>query len=76
MSNSLADRSTETFWESRDEPRGKPRTITLAYERKIKPFGACIHIDNTKDSGTKTREVRRTEKINETEGKSEGIRFT
>ena len=51
MSNSLTDRSTEAFSESRDEPRGKPRTITLTYERKIKPFGDCIHIDNTKDSG-------------------------
>lgn len=51
MSNSLTDGSTETFWESRDEPRGKPRTITISYDRKIRPFGASIHIDNTKDSG-------------------------
>ncbi|XP_019855060.1 PREDICTED: E3 ubiquitin-protein ligase MYCBP2-like isoform X1 [Amphimedon queenslandica] len=57
MSNSLTDGSTETFWESRDEPRGKPRTITLAYERKIKPFGACIHIDNTKDSGQRVEQL-------------------
>lgn len=51
MSNSLTDGSTETFWESRDEPRGKPRAITVTYENKVKLFGACIHIDNTKDSG-------------------------
>ena len=51
MSNSLNDGSTETFWESRDEPRGKPRSITLTYEKKMRLFGASIHIDNTKDSG-------------------------
>ena len=51
MSNSLTDGSTETFWESRDEGRAKPRCITITYNNPTSLFGACIHIDNQKDSG-------------------------
>ena len=51
MSNSLTDGSTETFWESRDELRGKPRSITVTYDKVIKIFAASIHIDNQKDAG-------------------------
>ena len=56
MSNSLTDRSTETFWESRDEPRGKPCSITVTYDKVIKIFAASIHIDNQKDSGVRMDE--------------------
>ena len=55
MSNSLTDGSTETFWESRDEPRGKARSLTISFNKHIRPFAVCIHIDNQKDpavSGT------------------------
>ena len=51
MSNSLTDGSTETFWESRDEGRGKARCITITFDKPAKLFGACIHVDNQKDSG-------------------------
>jgi E3 ubiquitin-protein ligase MYCBP2 len=57
MSNSLNDGSTETFWESRDEPRGKPRSITVTFEKKRRLFGASIHIDNTKDSAQSIESV-------------------
>ena len=57
MSNSLTDGSTETFWESRDEPRGKPRSITVTYDKVIKIFAASIHIDNQKDSGVRMDEL-------------------
>lgn len=51
MVNSLTDGSTETYWESRDEPRGKPRSMTASFDKKMKIFGASVHIDNTKDNG-------------------------
>ena len=51
MSNSLNDGSTETFWESRDEGRGKPRYILVTFDKPTRVFAACIHIDNQKDSG-------------------------
>ena len=51
MNNSLTDGSTETFWESRDEPRGRPRHITVTFDKEKKVFGAAVHIDNQKDGG-------------------------
>ena len=51
MSNSLTDGSTETFWESRDEPRGRPRQLTITFDKEKKVFGVSVHIDNQKDGG-------------------------
>ena len=51
MSNSLTDGSTETFWESRDEPRGRARQLTVTFEKERKLFAVCVHIDNQKDAG-------------------------
>ena len=51
MSNSLTDGSTETFWESRDEPRGKPRQLTVTFDNEKEVFGVSVHIDNQKDGG-------------------------
>ena len=51
MSNSLNDGSTETFWESRDEGRGKARYIMVTFDKPARVFAACIHIDNQKDAG-------------------------
>ena len=51
MSNSLTDSSTETFWESRDEPRGRPRQLTVSFEGEKRVFAVAIHIDNQKDAG-------------------------
>lgn len=51
MNNSLTDGSTETFWESRDEPRGRPRHLTITFDKEKKVFGVAVHIDNQKDGG-------------------------
>ena len=51
MSNSLTDKSTETFWESRDEPRAKAKQITVTFDKTFPIFGVAVHIDNQKDGG-------------------------
>ena len=48
---SLTDDSTETFWESREEPRGRARTVTATFNQECRVFAAAVHIDNQKDSG-------------------------
>ena len=53
MGNSLTDGSTETFWESRDEPRGRPRHLTITFDKEKKVFGVSVHIDNQKDGGVR-----------------------
>ena len=53
MSNSLIDKSTETFWESRDEPRAKSKQITVTFDRACPVFGMAVHIDNQKDGGVR-----------------------
>ena len=53
MAGSLTDGSTETFWESRDEPRGKPRHITVTFPSEQKVFAVAVHIDNQKDAGVR-----------------------
>ena len=54
MSNSLTDKSTETFWESRDEPRAKSKQITITFEGfTTHIFGVAVHIDNQKDAGVR-----------------------
>jgi len=51
MMNSLTDGSTETFWESRDEPRSKAKALTITFNDEKHLFAAAIHNDNSKDSG-------------------------
>ena len=51
MMDSLNDGSTETFWESRDEARDKPRSVTATFNKPIRFFAAAVHVDNQKDSG-------------------------
>lgn len=50
MVGALTDNSTETFWESDDEDRNKPKIIEISM---IKPHYVCksinIHIDNCRD---------------------------
>lgn len=50
MASALTDNSTETFWESDDEDRNKPKIIEISM---IKPQYVCksinIHIDNCRD---------------------------
>jgi RCR-type E3 ubiquitin transferase len=50
MVSALTDNSTETFWESDDENRNKPKIIEIS---SIKPHFVCksinIHIDNCRD---------------------------
>ncbi len=55
MSNSLTDKSTETFWESRDEPRAKSKLITVTFDRALPIFGVAVHVDNQKDGGVRAR---------------------
>ena len=54
MSNSLSDKSTETFWESRDEPRMKAKQIMVTFEKAYSVFGVAVHVDNQKDAGVST----------------------
>ena len=51
MANSLTDSSTETFWESRDEPRSKTKALMVTFNEDKKLYAAAIHNDNGKDSG-------------------------
>ena len=51
MMNSLTDGSTETFWESRDDARDKPRSVTATFIKPVPFFGAAVHVDNLKDAG-------------------------
>lgn len=60
MGNSLVDKSTETFWESRDEPRAKSKMITVTFDSVVHVFGVCVHVDNQKDSGVSDTAVVRT----------------
>ena len=51
MVNSLTDGSTETFWESRDEPRSKTKALMVTFNDDKKLYAAAVHNDNGKDSG-------------------------
>ena len=51
MINSLTDKSTETFWESKDEARAKSKQITVTFDMFCPVFGVSVHIDNQKDAG-------------------------
>jgi hypothetical protein len=57
MLDSLTDDSTETFWESRDEPRGRPRSLTVSFNQESRVFAAAVHIDNQKDSGQRVESL-------------------
>lgn len=58
MSNSLTDGTTETFWESRDEPRGQPRKLTVIFDKEKSVFAVAVHIDNQKDGGVRDVYIR------------------
>jgi len=51
MVTSLTDGSTETFWESGDEDRGKTKFITLQMMpgAACTPRIVCIYVDNGRD---------------------------
>lgn len=54
MVNSLTDGSTETFWESGDEDRGKMKLITIQLCSEATGFPpriVCVYIDNCRDMG-------------------------
>ena len=51
MVNSLTDGSTETFWESGDEDRGKMKLITIQICPETAPRIVCIYVDNSRDMG-------------------------
>lgn len=54
MVTSLTDGSTETFWESGDEDRGKIKLITVHLCSELagnSPRVICLYIDNCRDVG-------------------------
>lgn len=54
MVSSLTDGSTETFWESGDEDRGKVKHIALQLSPEsagIVPRVVCVYVDNGRDTG-------------------------
>ena len=54
MVTSLTDGSTETFWESSDEDRGKMKLITIQICPEAAGFPpriVCVYIDNGRDIG-------------------------
>ena len=57
MSCFIPDNSTETFWESGDEDRNKPKTITITCQGKANPRIVYVHIDNTRDIGVSEVEI-------------------
>ncbi|XP_053398701.1 E3 ubiquitin-protein ligase MYCBP2-like isoform X4 [Mercenaria mercenaria] len=57
MIASLTDNSTETFWESGDEDRNKLKTITITCQGQANPRIIYVHIDNTRDLGSKVSNI-------------------
>ncbi|XP_047524361.1 E3 ubiquitin-protein ligase MYCBP2 isoform X3 [Pieris napi] len=58
MAGALTDNTTETFWESGDEDKNRTRWIQIAYNggsAEDRPHIVCVHIDNTRDTATKTQ---------------------
>lgn len=58
MINSLTDGSTETFWESDDEDRNKPKVIEISLHKLSFTCKAIyVHIDNSRDLQNKVSSV-------------------
>ena len=55
----FADSSTETFWESGDEDRGKIKSLTLTCKDEQTPMLVAVHIDNSRDIGVRRPILRR-----------------
>lgn len=53
MVGSLTDSSTETFWESGEEDRNRPKILTLNYVPELCPNMMYVHIDNCRDLANK-----------------------
>ena len=57
MIASLADNSTETFWESGEEDRNKTKHITLTSVGPLRQAIIYVHVDNVRDMGAKVTQV-------------------
>ncbi|XP_058840925.1 E3 ubiquitin-protein ligase highwire [Topomyia yanbarensis] len=58
LANSLIDNSTETFWESDEEDRNKPKIIELTMNRTNYHCKVIyVHIDNSRDIGSKVSSI-------------------
>ncbi|XP_055524898.1 E3 ubiquitin-protein ligase highwire isoform X3 [Wyeomyia smithii] len=58
LANSLIDNSTETFWESDEEDRNKPKIIELTMNRTNYHCRIIyVHIDNSRDIGSKVSSI-------------------
>ena len=63
MVTSLSDGSTETFWESGDEDRGKMKLVTVEINAETtKPTIVCIYIDNGRDMSVSISYQQETKK--------------
>ena len=53
MLNSLTDNSTETFWESGDDCKMRPRNINFEIPKQLKNsnYRVCVYLDHVRDSG-------------------------
>lgn len=49
LAGALTDGSTETFWESGEEERGRTKWIQITCPLGVAPSTVHVHIDNTRD---------------------------
>ena len=71
MLNSLTDNSTETFWESGDDCKMRPRDINFKLPKELRNYGyrVCVYIDHVRDTGYISDTI--TVSVGETKDKKE-----
>ena len=57
MVSGMTDGSTETFWESGDDDKNKTKTLMINYTASDRLRVVCVHVDNTRDLGSKVSSV-------------------
>ncbi|KAK2163193.1 hypothetical protein LSH36_84g08056 [Paralvinella palmiformis] len=57
MIGSLTDNSTETFWESGDDDRNKPKSFILTLDKNVIANMICVHVDNSRDLANKVTSI-------------------
>lgn len=53
----MADKTSETFWESGDQDAGRTKVIELINKRHFLASVACVYIDNQQDSAFRTKSI-------------------
>ncbi|KAI6656385.1 hypothetical protein LOD99_1184 [Oopsacas minuta] len=53
MLNSITDNSTETFWESGEDCKSRPRTVTFDIPKQLRnsSYRVCVYLDQVRDPG-------------------------